>query len=473
MKTFDTIIGNGLVAVNGRLERMDIAVRDGAVAALLEAGSAAGHEHHDASGMLVLPGAIDMHVHFREPGFTHKEDFLHGSAAAACGGVTTICDMPNTRPPVVSAERLSEKIALVSEKSHVDFGLWAGGTDVAEFPAMAAAGAIGLKVYMNRAVRASDPYAGELSMSDDGRFLEVLEAAARLDWPVAVHVANSPIDELARTRSQAAGKAHAMDVCCSYRAPASVEALSRAALFARVAGARLHIAHISLNAIEAVAALVEARRQDCRLTAEVAPPALSFAELDRLGPRGVPFAHPPRDLDLYWEALESGTIDAIATDHAPHTAAEKDAGRDNPWAAPPGYPGVETSLALAIDAMIAKKLSLASLVKVCAENPARILGLQHKGALLPGHDADINIVDPNGDWVVDEGKLHSKAGWSPFHGRRLKGRIAKTFLRGRLVAERGELVSESLPVGRFLKRPDQPHPDGTEQPAGRRIGGRA
>src|SRR5262249_43149317 len=268
--------------------RVDIGIKDGRVAALSNEGRLNGTAVFDASGMLVLPGAIDMHVHFREPGFTEKEDFAHGTAAAACGGVTTVCDMPNTHPPVVTAGRLSEKIALVSNRSHVDFALWAGGTKVDEFAQMDEIGAIGLKVYMNRALRASDPYAGELSMPDDAVFVQSLRAAAALGWPVSVHVANSAIDEAKREELRASGSFRAMDVCCSFRSPESVEALSRAALFARMAGARLHVAHISLNSISAIDALIDARAQGTCITAEIVPPALSFDELEQLGAKGVP-----------------------------------------------------------------------------------------------------------------------------------------------------------------------------------------
>jgi dihydroorotase (multifunctional complex type) len=451
MNGLDVIVKNGQVALPDGLHRLDVGIKDGRIAALSDSGGLQGSEIHDASGKLVLPGAIDMHVHFREPGFTDKEDFAHGTAAAACGGVTMVCDMPNTRPPVISADRFTEKLTLVSSNAHVDFALWAGGTQTAGFREMDTLGAIGLKIYMNRAVRSTDPYASELSMPDDAQFVQTLVAAAALDWPVSVHVANSVIDEAKREQLQSAGFSRAADVCCSFRSPESVEALSRAALFARLAGAKLHVAHISLNSIFAIDALIEARRQGAAVTAEVVPPALSFDELERVGVKGVPFAHPAEQLQKYWDALEAGIIDAVATDHAPHTRAEKEGNAATPWLAPPGYPGVETSIPLLIDAMLNGKIRLATLTKICAENPAAILGITQKGSLLPGHDADINIVDPEASWVIDEARLHSKAGWSPYHGRKLKGRISKTLLRGKVVAIEGELVDKK-PGGKMVRR---------------------
>ena len=457
MSGFDVVVVNGRVALPSGLAHADIAINGERIAALAEPGALRGAETIDVAGALILPGAIDMHVHFREPGFEHKEDFAHGTAAAACGGVTTICDMPNTRPPVTDPERFRDKLMRVAPGAHVDFGLWAGGTRTEHFAALDALGAIGLKVYMNRAVRATDPYAAELSMPDDGTFVKALKAAAELDWPVCVHVANSFIDEAKREAFQAAGSLDPADVCCSFRSPESVEALSRAALFAKLAGARLHIAHISLNAMSAIDALIDARRDGARITAEVVPPALSFAELPDLGTKGIPFAHPLDELDRYWNALAAGVIDAVATDHAPHTRAEKDAGRNSPWTAPPGYPGVETSLPIMVDAMLRDRISMEVLVKVMAENPARILGLCDKGAIVPGRDADLVVVDPDGEWVVDETRLHSKAGWSPFHGRRLKGRLAMTLLRGAVIARDGEPTG--VPArGRLVRRTRNPLP---------------
>jgi len=445
----DLVIANGTLALPSGAMRGDIAVKRGRISAISSARELTGSTVIDASGKLVLPGAIDMHVHFREPGFEHKEDFRHGTAAAACGGVTTVCDMPNTHPPVTAPGRFADKAEKVSQTAYVDFGLWAGGFYTEHFPAMAALGAVGLKVYMNRPVRKTDPYAGELSMPDDATFVAVIKAATAQNWPISVHLANPALDEAKREAFIGRGSIDAIDVCCSYRSTESVEALSRAALFARVHGAHLHVAHISLNAIEALDAVVEEKNRGCKITVEIVPPALEFSELSRLGPKGIPFAHSAEHLERYWSAVASGLIDAIATDHAPHALPEKQP-ENNPWNAPPGYPGVETSLPIMIDALLSGRLTLEILTRTTSENPARILRLAEKGSIALGKDADLVLVDPAAEWVVDETKLHSKAGWSPFHGRRLKGRIMATLLRGEIVAENGELVSK-FPLGKQVR----------------------
>jgi dihydroorotase (multifunctional complex type) len=452
----DLVVQNcELITPTGRM-RSDIGIKNGAFIVIDEHGSVDGNEHINAAGKIVLPGGIDMHVHFRDPGATHKEDFAHGTAAAACGGVTTICDMPNTKPAVVTADHLAAKLAHVSSSAHVDFCLWAGGVAVDQFPAFKRLGAVGLKVYMNRAPPGSQSYSSELSMPDDATFVRVLRAAADLDWPVSVHVANSSLDDAVREQFVAAGRNSARDVCLMTRSPESAEAQARAIHFARVAGARLHIAHISYNSIEALSGLQTARNMGCRVTVEVVPPCLSFLDLDRVGCFGIPFAHPDEENEKYWTALNEELIDVVATDHAPHTRQEKQQGSANAWLAPSGYPAVETMIPLLINAALCGRLTFERLAKVVAENPARICGLASKGAIEVGRDADFIIVDPSKESTVDEARLHTKSGWSPFHGRVLKGRIEQTFLRGTEIAAMGELTS----VRAFGKHVRSPKMDG-------------
>lgn len=446
--TLDLVVRNGRVALPSGLAAVDVGVTDGRVAVIGEPGTVRAEDAIDARGQLVLPGAVDMHVHFRDPGLEHKEDFDHGTAAAACGGVTTVCDMPNTRPPVVTGERFEAKVRQVAPKAWVDFGLWAGGTAVDELSRMAAAGAVGLKVYMNRPRTAGDPYSNELSMPDDAVFMAVLRASAEIGWPVSVHVASPAIDHARAEELRGRAPDDAGAVCHSYRAPASVEALHRLLLFTELTGARTHVAHVSLNHVAFLDVLAEARGRGRRFTVEVAPPALDTDELGRLGARGVPLAHAKDERARYWRALAEGLVDAVATDHAPHTRSEKDT---DVWLAPPGYPGVETSYALVLDAALGGRLTLERAVEVMAAAPARILGLGAKGVIAPGRDADLVLVDPGGEWVVDEAALRSKAGWSPYHGRRLRGAFRATLLRGRLVARDRALVA-AAPSGRMAAR---------------------
>ncbi|HET9423104.1 MAG TPA: dihydroorotase family protein [Nocardioides sp.] len=439
----------GTVVLPGGARPADVAVADGSILAVGAPGTLPADDVVDVSGRVLVPGAVDVHVHFRQPGFEYKEDFASGSSAAVCGGVTTVCDMPNTHPPVTSAARFRAKRDLVDGTSYCDFALWAGGTDLDELEAMAGLGAVGVKVYMNRSHRPDDPYAAELCLPDDDTLSAVLRTCSRLGLPVAVHVADHEQEARARAELSSMSTTDARLVVRSYRSDGVLDGLARVLAASRETAAPVHIAHASLAPTAAIDMVEEARRSGVRVTAECGPPALLEDELQRLGVYGVPFAFSRAESDYYWAALADGRIDLVATDHAPHTRADKDVGRQNVWDAPPGYPGVETSLPLMIDVAVGGRLDWARLVQLTSAAPASLCGLDRKGAIRPGMDADLVVIDPDGSVVVEAARLHSKAGWSPFEGRRLAGRITATYLRGRLVAADGELVAPE-PAGRFL-----------------------
>jgi dihydroorotase-like cyclic amidohydrolase len=266
-----------------------------------------------------------------------------------------------------------------------------------------------------------------------------------------VHVSDPDLEDAERDRLRALDEHDARLVCRSMRGPGVIAALRRVLALTKATGARTHVAHVSLGPTEAVEEIRSARRDGSAVTCELPPPALTESELAHLGTRGTPFAFQDWECDFFWEAIADGTIDCVATDHAPHSAQDKLVDAPSVWSAPPGYPAVETMLPLMLDATFTGRLTLERLLEVTATAPAKILGLPRKGALRVGNDADIVLVDPSGTTVVDEARLHSKAGWSPFHGRSLSGRITATYLRGRLIARDGEIVAEE-PSGRYALR---------------------
>jgi dihydroorotase len=440
--THDVVIAGGMLVGPAEPLRADLGITGGVIAGIGAPGAIRGHSRIDAKDLLVLPGAIDMHVHFREPGLERKEDFWHGTRAAAAGGVTLVADMPNTLPAVTDATVLADKNERLRGNAWVDVALWAGGTQVAEFAAMQDAGAIGLKVYMTRPRRADDPYSDDLSMPDAETFRDVLTESARLDWPVAVHVCDPDQEDTEHARLRRIADDDARLVCRSLRGPGVVDALRLVLELAEQSGARVHVAHISLAPTDAVDVVRQARLSGSTVTCELPPPALSERELARLGTRGTPFAFPDGECEFFWQAIADGTIDCIASDHAPHTVEDKLVDAPSVWSAPPGYPGVETLLPLMLDATLTGRLSFTRLVDATAAGPARILGVPRKGALRIGNDADLVLVDPAGTSRIDESRLHSKAGWSPFHGRQLSGRIVATLLRGAVIARDGEIVAD-------------------------------
>ena len=441
------IRGGRLLRADAEPAKVDLVVRGERVVAVEPAGSVQAGSVLDADGLDIAPGAIDLHVHLRDPGQTHKETVEAGTAAAAAGGTTLVCDMPSTQPQVTTVERYVQKRDSWTGRSVVDFALWAGGTDPAQLRAMASAGAIGVKVYM-----ATAPGFDELYSPDDTAVRRVLRVSAELGWAVSVHAGDQAASDAHREALVRAGRTDPMAVLEVTRGPGNLAGLRSVLAAATDLRLPVHFAHLSVYGATALDEFLRARAAHPGLTAETCFPALSEEEdLPRLGAYALPTVFSAAARQRFLDALVNGEIDAIATDHAPHTRAEKEAGRHNAWAAPAGYPALETSLPLAYDAMLAGRLPPRRFADVLAAAPARILGLPDRGRLAPGCFADLVLLDPAGSWQVDESTMHSLVGWSPLHGRTLRGRLVATYVRGCLVARNREILDAGR--GRFVARP--------------------
>lgn len=333
--------------------------------------------------LLRLPGLIDPHVHLREPGFTHKEDLDTGTQAALAGGFTTVLDMPNTRPPTTNQERLAEKTRLAAAKAHCDVGFFVAASIDADPVAVAAAGrhACGLKIYVSETF-------GSLRI-DNLQTLAAYFAAWRGPGPIAVHA-----EDL-------------MLAAC----------LNLAELYKQ----RLHVVHVSLKSEIELIGRAKARGQ--QVTCEVTPHHLYLNDSDatRLGPYGNmrPRLAAESDRQALWDHLD--LIDCIATDHAPHTRAEKESA--NP---PPGVPGLETALPLMLRAVDEGRLSRDDLIAKMHSNPARIYNLPTSAASYIEVDAAVRYEFPATGW-------YTKVGWSPFAGMGAVGRVHRVVLRGQEV----------------------------------------
>lgn len=442
----DIVVREGTVVTADGTCVADVLISDGRVVALDEPGTGHAASAVEARGLLVIPGVVDMHVHLREPGLTHKEDVTSGTQAAACGGTTTVADMPNTLPPVSTLERFEEKVETVKSSCWVDLGLWAGGTDVSELERMHAAGAVGIKLYM-----VSGPGFEELYTADDETLARIVALAARLHWLICAHVGDET--GLAREREEliAAGRRDPWAFIDLQRGPASQDGLRRFLEAGQKSQAPVHVAHLSIFGPEALEQVRAFRARGLRVTVETQLPALGTEDVSRLRIFALANGQEDQLAEMFWRALAEGEIDVAATDHAPHTRLEKDLGFEDVWVAPPGYPAVETALPLAFDAVLRGKWAITRLVDAMAAKPAALLGLDQKGQIELGRDADLVLLDPNGTRRVDETRLHSKVGWSPFHGRELRGHIHATVLRGEIIARDGEIVTDA-PRGQFIRR---------------------
>ena len=445
--TADLVIRGGSVVSPDCVTDASIAIKDGVIVCVgSEATMPSARETLDARGLHVLPGAIDVHVHFRDPGYPHKEDFASGTEAAAFGGVTTIFDMPNTIPPTGSAKELAAKHRMAAEKAHVDFGLYGllGEDTIEHVPALVAGGVIGFKLYMGNTF-------GKIPSPSTGAMLEAFEVVAPTGKRISLHAETNSIMERRETRMRAAGRRDPLAHIASRPAIVAVEAVSRAALLAEWTGARIHVLHIS--SAEELRPLREAKARGVDITGETCPHYLMLSTDDyaRLG--GVIRVNPPvreaRNQEPLWSALADGTIDLIATDHAPHSPEEKT--RNDIWTVDCGFPGVETQMPLMLSQVNAGRFTISEYVRWSAANPARIWGLYPcKGVIAPGSDADIAIVDLAREWSIEDLKLRSRSKITPWNGRRVRGLPIHTLVRGRCVMKDRALVAGTRGWGRSV-----------------------
>jgi dihydroorotase len=445
--TADLVIrGGNVVSADGAF-RADVAVKDGAIAAVgAPEVMPAAKETLDASGLHVLPGAIDVHVHFRDPGYPHKEDWTSGTAAAAFGGVTTVFDMPNTIPATGTAEILAAKHRIAAEKAHVDFGLYGllGEDTIANVPAMIDGGVIGFKLYMGNTF-------GRIPSPSTGGMLEAFEIVAPTGKRIGLHAETNSIMERRQTRLTAAGRSDPLAHLASRPAIVAVEAVSRACILSEWTGARIHILHIS--SADELRPLREAKARGVEVTGETCPQYLMLSTEDYARFGGIIRVNPPvrekSNQEPIWQALKDGTIDMIATDHAPHTPEEKT--RNDIWSVDCGFPGVETQMPAMLTAAVSGRMSISDYVRWSSFNPAKHWGLYpRKGAIQSGSDADIAIVDLGCSWTIDDAKTQSRSKISPWHGRAVKGLPLHTLVRGRFVMRDRTLMADTRGWGRSV-----------------------
>lgn len=442
---FDLLVRGGDVVSESGVRRRTIAIADGRVAAVLEQGEdAEAREVIDAAGKLVLPGLVDSHVHFRDPGLTHKEDFASGSRAAAAGGVTTVMVMPTDNPFTLTPEDFAAKRALAEGRVHVDVALQAGlGPDRSHVRALADLGAVSFEIFLS-------DLPPSLLTEDAAVLVRSLEAVRDVGGIAGVTPGNDGLFRRAAEDARAAcgGSLHAWPLS----RPTAAEALgtAQACAAASIAGGRIHVRQVSCAASLKVLAAMRSER----VTAEVTPHNLTLTEDDYLRLGAVAKVGPPLrpqdDVTALRAALAAGALDVVATDHAPHHPDEKAAGADDIWKAPGGFPGVQSFLPLMLRLVEQGVLDHAALVRTCAAMPARLFGLYpRKGALLAGSDADLIIVDPARPMTIRNADQLSKARAVPFDGLTVGASPVLACLRGRVIMR--DSRPEGPPTGRFVR----------------------
>ncbi|HYM66217.1 MAG TPA: dihydroorotase family protein [Patescibacteria group bacterium] len=448
------VIKGGLVYTPDGPRHTDVHVVDGVITST-ESGTPApaGAKVVEARGMYVLPGAVDAHVHSRDPGFPEKEDFGTLTAAAAAGGVTTVLDMPNTVPAVDSAGVLEAKAALARRKAKVDFGLWAlvrSSSTPDQLEDLAAAGAVGFKAYLGYAFSQSRKQVGHSPEADDpdlepppdyGTLARLAPVIAELGLPLAVHAEDPGV--LAAFRRPLDSYVDILDA-----RPPLAEALAIAAVgtIARETGVRIHIAHLS--GARGLRAAEDAIAGGAQLSLETTPSYLWLSDTDstRLGNfmKMLPPVRTAADREALLDGLARGVIGIVATDHAPHTDAEK---RQSFADAPPGSSGVQTLYVSSLE--VAKRMGDVWLApRWVSERPAALAGLgESKGAIAPGYDADLVIVDPSRSTAVRPAIMRSRQRHGALDGLEFGFAVSEVFLRGERVGTgarpRGRMVRPS------------------------------
>jgi len=468
--TVDLVIRDGLVVGPDGAAQTSIAIQGETIVAVGAAESMPpSRVTIDARGHHVLPGAIDSHVHFREPGYTHKENWASGTAGAAMGGVTTVFEMPNTRPPTGTVAALKIKQKAAAAQAHVDYGIYGllDENNIDVLVDLIAGGVAGFKCFMGNTF-------GDLPAPSDGAMLEGFEIIAKHGMRCVVHAENPSIMARRQGKMEAAGRTDVHAHLAARPEICEIEAVGRAIVFAEWTGARLHIAHKSSGDALYIVKAAKARGVD--VTVETCPQylLLDTNDVDRLGSvlRVNPPIRAPGHGDALWQALKDGTVDMISTDHAPHRPEEKT--RPSIWDCDCGFPGVETQMPLMLTEINRGRASISDYVRWSAVNPAKAWGLYpRKGAIEIGSDADIVIVDMNRTGTIDQADLQSLSKISPWHRRPYRGRPITTLVRGRIVVQDGAFVGKQgwgKPVVQSMPRPSPRNLDKTTEAILKRQG---
>lgn len=437
----DLYLKNGLIVTEHTTFKGGVAVKDSKISQLV-AGEAEieAEQVLDLDGKVVLPGLIDDHVHFNQPGREHWEGYRSGSMAAAAGGVTTVLEMPlNATPPAIDRSKLLTKRQAASSEAVVDYAHWGGlvNNNLNQLAELQAEGVIGFKAFMSDS-------SVDFERIDDDLIYAGLERIRDLDRVLGIHAENEYVTRFLGEQLRAAGRIDRAAWPHSRPPAAELEAIKRAIYWARVTQGRLHIVHVSIA--DGIRAVARARQEGFDVTVETCPHFLFFDHEDfiRIGPSAkcAPPIRSREEVEALWEGVFEGLVDTIASDHSPCPWADKEAGLDNIWQAWGGISGIQTMLPVLLTKGVHQRgLPLSTIARLMAANPARIFGLYpQKGSLLPGSDADLVVVDLNKEWTLSANHLFYKNKHSAYAGYTFKGAVEQTIVRGTTVYQDDQIL---------------------------------
>ncbi len=458
MQPYDLLIKNGTIVTTTDMVPCDIAVKDGRIAAKeKDIDPQSAKQVCDASGKLVLPGALDVHTHCQMPfgGTVTADSYLAGTRAAACGGVTTLFDYPIQHAGESILEIVHAKRAILEEEACVDYALHCvitnlnDGEILEEMEKAVEEGVTSFKCFM--------VYKKEGMMVDDATLVRILLRGKEVGALINVHAENPDVIDMYVDQFLAEGKTSAWYHYLSRPEFVEAEADRRAVHWARHLDTPIYLVHMADK--EGLGACIAAKLEGAPVYIETCPQYLEFTcdVYKREDGRNFVCSPPMKgeeSREALWTAVKSGMIDTIATDHCPFMSYEKDWGKDNFSLIPNGCAGVENLYPYMLDAANSGKITFQQAVALCAANPARIFGCDNKGSLLVGKDADVVIYDPDKDFTITCAAMHSDYDHTIWEGKQLHGYPVQTYLRGQLVYDNGEFVGEPG-MGEYIKR--SPH----------------
>ena len=431
---YDTILKNGKAVLPDGITEVDIAINNESISAIGNLSDCSADNIIDCSGLHILPGVIDSQVHFREPGLENKENLESGMLAAAAGGVVAVFEMPNTSPLTITPETIEDKLSRASRVAWTDYAFYLGGTGRTG-PNLGkwenAPGICGIKIFMGAST-------GDLLAASDDEVTSVLSNGKRV---VAVHAEDQYIME--ENMKTILGDSHDVSLHCKWRSPEScLSATKRVVNIARKYNRRVHVLHITTSeemdflrknkdiaSVELLANHLTLHAPDC------------YENLGTLAQQNPPIREKHHQ-DALWEALNDGTVDILASDHAPHTLEEK---AEIYPKSPSGTPGVQTLVPVMLNHVNEGRLTLEKLVELWSYGPERIHGLVNKGRIKEGYNADFTIVDLNKKNTITNAQQKSKTGWTPYDGMKVKGWPIMTIIRGHMVMREDEMLE---PIGK-------------------------
>jgi allantoinase len=459
---FETLIKGGMVVTELGTKELDVALQDGKIVALLAPESdAIAKEVIDAEGKHVLPGAIDIHFHVRAPAYPQRGTVASETRAAAAGGVTTLFEMPISKPCCATPEIFRQRKDLFAKDAYVNFGLYgAPGMLKADYiKGMVEEGAIGFKIFMTEAPKGRDDEFVGLCLPGEGELYEALKLVAETNLVTVVHAESNDLLSHFSNQLKATGRNDAQTHGESR--PPVVEAVAIAKLLTMNEGldAKLHIAHVTCrHAVETIKKF----QVTMDVTGETCPQYLLFTEQALADYGSYAKINPPLrkedDQQALWDALADGTLMAVTTDHSPFAVEEKEKAKTDIWAAPPGAPGIEELVIGMLDAVAKDKLSLEQAVKLISTNGAKRFGLYpQKGVIAEGSDADIILVDLKQSTTIDKSNLFSQAKLCDYlyDGMTFQGKVLSTILAGRTIFKNGEVTGQAG-WGDFVRPKTQP-----------------